>query len=176
MRFIVFYFIEILTPTLYLIESALGQYSPINTLRICKSAIVNKAHSYFFCSDYRFLSYPLLSSASVIIIIWQNYLNQFISSLKSFFMYFQESSLLADDETSLFRRVLSTIGSFVSPSPTEEQAVIEIVDRYFAESMSIIKGIALSVSFFLLTNKIWKLFHGVYQYFFGWAYGQFHNT
>lgn len=49
--------------------------------------------------------------------------------------------------TSLLRRVLGAVGSFVSPSPAEEQAVIALVDRLFDESMDVIKSIALSVSF-----------------------------
>ncbi|VDO13751.1 unnamed protein product [Rodentolepis nana] len=53
--------------------------------------------------------------------------------------------LLLSDSTSLLRRVLSAIGSFVSPTPAEEQAVIALVDRLFAESMNVIKGIALSL-------------------------------
>ncbi|KAM3185527.1 hypothetical protein ACTXT7_006168 [Hymenolepis weldensis] len=53
--------------------------------------------------------------------------------------------LLLSDSTSMLRRVLSAIGSFVSPTPAEEQAVIVLVDRLFAESMNVIKGIALSL-------------------------------
>ncbi|KAM7537525.1 hypothetical protein Aperf_G00000061806 [Anoplocephala perfoliata] len=55
-------------------------------------------------------------------------------------------SLVLTDGTSLLRRVLGAIGSFVSPSPAEEQAVIALVDQLFAESMDFIKSIALSVN------------------------------
>ncbi|VDM33945.1 unnamed protein product [Hydatigera taeniaeformis] len=56
-----------------------------------------------------------------------------------------ESSSLSYDGTSLVRRVLGAIGSFLSPSPAEEQATVALVDQSFADSMSIIKAIAFSL-------------------------------
>ncbi|KAL5964907.1 Protein SERAC1 [Taenia solium] len=56
-----------------------------------------------------------------------------------------ESSRISDDGTSLVRRVLSAIGSFMSPSPAEEQTAVALVDRSFADSMNIIKAIASSL-------------------------------
>ncbi|CDS42779.1 protein serac1 [Echinococcus multilocularis] len=55
------------------------------------------------------------------------------------------SSTTSDDGTSLVRRVLSAIGSFMSPSPAEEQAAVALVDQSFTDSMNIIKGIASSL-------------------------------
>ncbi|KAL5110798.1 Protein SERAC1 [Taenia crassiceps] len=56
-----------------------------------------------------------------------------------------ESSRISDDGTSLVRRLLSAIGSFMSPSPAEEQAAVALVDQSFADSMNIIKAIAFSL-------------------------------
>ncbi|VUZ40464.1 unnamed protein product [Hymenolepis diminuta] len=71
--------------------------------------------------------------------------SSWIATLCSLQYLLDPALLLLSDSTSMLRRVLSAIGSFVSPTPAEEQAVIVLVDRLFAESMNVIKGIALSL-------------------------------
>uniref|UniRef100_A0A5K3EFT4 Uncharacterized protein n=1 Tax=Mesocestoides corti TaxID=53468 RepID=A0A5K3EFT4_MESCO len=52
---------------------------------------------------------------------------------------------MASASSSILRRMLSAVGSFILPSSSQEQVIVAEVDRSFAESMDIIRSIASSL-------------------------------